>query len=232
MKMTIGERIRAERKKAGMTQKKLAEKTGASQSVINQWERGTRNPTITSIKKIAQGLEIPFETLIIDDENERSNTMDESKTIDFGAGPVGFSQEIDEERLKALMDEINKETKEAGLPWWAGMFNPKIVEATHSGRSKCNCGEDDCIDVVTHEKKQICDMEHQRERIKKADEQVIEAIGKANTALEKLEQLLVENDLRCDEVIELSQNITAVCDTIAKLRSSMNTNAPFYGFAV
>ena len=83
-----------------------------------------------------------------------------------------------------------------------------------------------------HEEKQICDMEHQRERLKRADEHVIEAISKANTALEKLEQLLVENDLRRDEVMEISQSITAVGDTIAKLRQSMNTNTPFYGFAV
>ena len=230
MRMTIGERIRKARKFAGMTQEELADRIGVARISVTRWEKGYRNINLNQIKKIAEAIDVPFETLMLDDE--RSNTMDESKTINFGSGPVGFSQEIDEERLKAMLDEINKETKEAGLPWWAGMFNPKIVEATHSGISKCNCGEDVRVYVAPHEEKQICDMEHQRERIKKADEQVIEAIGKANTALEKLEQCLVENDLRCDEVVELSQNITAVCDTIAKLRSSMNINAPFYGFAV
>lgn len=230
MRMTIGERIRKARKFAGMTQEELADRIGVARISVTRWEKGYRNINLNQIKKIAEAIDVPFETLILDDE--RSNTMDESKTIDFGAGPAGFNQENDDERFKAIVDEINKETKEAGLPWWAGMFNPKIVEAAHGGRSKCNCGEDDRVYVATHEEKQICDMEHQRERIKKADEQVIEAIVKANTALEKLEQLLSESDLKSDEVVEISQNITAVCDTIAKLRSSINTNAPFYGFAV
>lgn len=73
--MTIGERIRAARKKAGLTQNELAEKLGISPTGVGQWETGRRTPKIESIKKIASVLEIPFETLILDDGNESSNTM-------------------------------------------------------------------------------------------------------------------------------------------------------------
>ena len=54
--MTIGERIKAARKKAGMTQKEVSEKLGISYQAYAQWELGTRNPKMINIEKIAKAI--------------------------------------------------------------------------------------------------------------------------------------------------------------------------------
>lgn len=56
----IGERIRCYRKKKNYTQKELAEATGLHFTYIGQVERGEKNLTIGSLKKITTELEIPL----------------------------------------------------------------------------------------------------------------------------------------------------------------------------
>ncbi len=45
------------RNESNMTQKELAERTGIKQSNISRLERGTYNPSLNSLKKIAKGLD-------------------------------------------------------------------------------------------------------------------------------------------------------------------------------
>lgn len=54
--MTTGERIKAARKKAGLTQAQLAEKLGVPFQSISQWERDTRKPKMETLAKIAEAL--------------------------------------------------------------------------------------------------------------------------------------------------------------------------------
>lgn len=42
------------RKKAGLTQKQLAEKLGVAQGAVANWEAGDRKPNIVTLKKIAK----------------------------------------------------------------------------------------------------------------------------------------------------------------------------------
>ena len=58
--MTIGDRIKAARKKAGMTQAELANRLGISYVGISQWENNLRNPKIGTLKKIADALGVPL----------------------------------------------------------------------------------------------------------------------------------------------------------------------------
>lgn len=44
------------RSKVNLTQKELAERSGIKQSNISRLERGTYNPSLNSLKKIAKGL--------------------------------------------------------------------------------------------------------------------------------------------------------------------------------
>lgn len=54
--MTIGEIIQAKRKKAGLTQKQLAEKVGVATITIQQYERNVREPKFEMLVKISEAL--------------------------------------------------------------------------------------------------------------------------------------------------------------------------------
>lgn len=60
----MGERIRAVRKAAGVTQRELAERLGIFYQQISQYERGERNPKYETVEKIADALGISVEELI------------------------------------------------------------------------------------------------------------------------------------------------------------------------
>lgn len=62
--MTIGEKIKQARKKAGYTQKELGEKLGISQVRVAQYENGIRNPKIETVNKIAKALNVEITDLI------------------------------------------------------------------------------------------------------------------------------------------------------------------------
>ena len=54
--MDIGEKIKAARKSAGLTQKELGEKLGVSAAMIAQYETGKRTPKISTIEKIMNAI--------------------------------------------------------------------------------------------------------------------------------------------------------------------------------
>ena len=56
--MRIGDAIKRERKKAGLTQGELADRLDVTQSLIGQYERGVRNPKPSTIQRIADALGI------------------------------------------------------------------------------------------------------------------------------------------------------------------------------
>lgn len=68
--MTVGERIKAARKKRGMSQKELADKLGIPYQGISQYERGVRNPKAATLFRIAEILEVPYIDLILGDVAE------------------------------------------------------------------------------------------------------------------------------------------------------------------
>ena len=61
----IGERIRAYRRQAGMSQEALAEKAGLHATYIGQLERGEKNATIETVEKVASALGLPMEKLFV-----------------------------------------------------------------------------------------------------------------------------------------------------------------------
>jgi transcriptional regulator with XRE-family HTH domain len=63
MKMTIGERIKAVRKQAGMTQQELADRLGISYVGISNWESGKRKPKQETLERIAAVLDVPLGVL-------------------------------------------------------------------------------------------------------------------------------------------------------------------------
>lgn len=74
--MTTGERIRAARKRLGLTQEQLAKNVGVATITIRQYELNKRRPSYEQMRKLADALEVSFLYLI---ENQGIfNSVDEA----------------------------------------------------------------------------------------------------------------------------------------------------------
>ena len=62
----IGQRLRCYRIQLGLSQEKVAERSGCHPTYIGQVERGEKNATLESIEKIASSLSVPLATLFED----------------------------------------------------------------------------------------------------------------------------------------------------------------------
>jgi transcriptional regulator with XRE-family HTH domain len=60
----LGLRIRALRKRHGFTQEDMADRCDLHWTYIGGLERGERNPTLTTLKRIADGLKTDLHTLL------------------------------------------------------------------------------------------------------------------------------------------------------------------------
>lgn len=62
--MTLGERIREQRKSAGFSQETLAERMGISRQAVTKWESGQSAPSSDNLFKLAQVLGCPVSALL------------------------------------------------------------------------------------------------------------------------------------------------------------------------
>jgi len=65
----IGEKIRRKRNELGMSMKMLAEKTGLTSGFISQVERELAEPSITSLRKIAEALDVAVFYFFTEEKN-------------------------------------------------------------------------------------------------------------------------------------------------------------------
>lgn len=79
--MNIGDTLRMLRKKRGLSQQDVAEKSNISRTYISQIERGDRNPSIDILESIGTGLSIPFP--IISFLSLDINSIPESRREDY-----------------------------------------------------------------------------------------------------------------------------------------------------
>ena len=63
-KVTYVERIKQLRKEDGITQTRLAEKIGVSQSAIDLWESGARVPNAIAVIKLAEYFQVTTDYLL------------------------------------------------------------------------------------------------------------------------------------------------------------------------
>lgn len=71
---TIGQRIKAARQRAGLSQAELADKMGRPYQSIGQWERDISSPKFSSLEEIADALGISIEELICGDKPEKGDS--------------------------------------------------------------------------------------------------------------------------------------------------------------
>ena len=61
----LGEKVRKERKLAGLTQEQLAEKLGVSINAVSKWERGLNLPDVSLMKELCDILNITLSLIHI-----------------------------------------------------------------------------------------------------------------------------------------------------------------------
>lgn len=132
-RLTTGQLIKDARKKAGMTQKELADKLGLSFQAVAQWENDLRNPKYDTLEKIARALGVATYTL-----TQASGSFESA--IKEARGKLEIEEDIDdfvEERARshadymALWDTTVKETAlKYGIdPAILGLYVPRRGEA-------------------------------------------------------------------------------------------------------
>ena len=81
MSETFGNRLRALRKKAGLTQEQLADNTGFSLMTIRRWEWGKRSPSVEEVKALAKALNVSEADLLNDSPPDNSGRWVLSITV-------------------------------------------------------------------------------------------------------------------------------------------------------
>ena len=62
--LILGERIRAVRKKKGLTQTELGNAVGVEIKTIHRWEKGERTPRVEELKRLAKALNVDVNELL------------------------------------------------------------------------------------------------------------------------------------------------------------------------
>lgn len=79
VKLELGTRIRTLRKRNGLTQEEMAEKCDLHWTYIGGLERGERNPTLTTMQRVAAGLNVGLNQLIDARSFPKAKSEEESK---------------------------------------------------------------------------------------------------------------------------------------------------------
>ena len=95
IKKELGLRIRTLRKRNGLTQEEMADKCELHWTYIGGLERGERNPTLTTMQKVAEGLGVGLTELL--------------SAKAFQEGPV-VDQDTNEGKLMRLLRRENGDT--------------------------------------------------------------------------------------------------------------------------
>jgi transcriptional regulator with XRE-family HTH domain len=121
----IGQRLRAARKAKGWSLDITANQTGVSKAMLGQIERGESNPTISTLWKIAVGLEQSFSSLI-------TNDSDIGQVADSMLSHFPESEGVDFEVIFPYQDDVAMETYQLTMqPYYehqANAHTPGVIE--------------------------------------------------------------------------------------------------------
>ena len=96
-----------------LTQEDLGKLIGVKRPMISQWMTGARNPSLPSIKKIANALKVPANNFI-DDENIKKETKNSTQNdvVKLMMSLIKEHNKAVEERMKRFELELNLIKKE------------------------------------------------------------------------------------------------------------------------
>jgi len=108
--MTMSERIRAIRKRKGLTQKEVAQRCGMADSAIRKYESGSVTPKFDTMDRIARALEVPVTALMgyefqgVDADGKDIYAPPAIQTIE--ASPIGTPNPVKKEVKNSLRDQL------------------------------------------------------------------------------------------------------------------------------
>lgn len=128
--MNTGEKIKQARINSGLSQNELGKKLNVSQAMIAQYEKGTRNPKLSTLRKIADALDVStsdlaedcvlYDTTIVKNALKKlSNDLlekNQEKTVDLITDIILEKQ--NKELLNNLFDKLNKMDRTKLLNKW------------------------------------------------------------------------------------------------------------------
>jgi transcriptional regulator with XRE-family HTH domain len=86
LSMRIGQRLRHYRQQRDLSLNDLAELTGVSKPMLGQIERGTSNPTVATLWKVAAGLQVPFTAFLVENPTMKVVPVEEQPQLQENDG--------------------------------------------------------------------------------------------------------------------------------------------------
>src|SRR6188474_580435 len=117
--MHVGYHIMAWRRRLGLTQGRLAERANMSRPYLSRLEKGKADPALSSLRRLALGLEINVGQLIEELPLENTLSRDEMDRLARGALRPG-TQEAHEQPGTRVLALMNLERRKA-----LGLYIPK-----------------------------------------------------------------------------------------------------------
>lgn len=100
------ERLKALRTERNLTQEELSKMVNVSSKTVGAWERGTRQPSIEAITKLAEIFNVTTDYLLGQNQTpkwaDQRDTLDLKKFIDEDAGMTYDGDNLTEEELEQL----------------------------------------------------------------------------------------------------------------------------------
>lgn len=124
--MAFNDRLKESRTNAGLTQEQLSEKLGIAKSTLSGYESGNREPSIATVAKILDILDVDANYLYQDEVEKITNVVIniEEKTIlekyreldEHGREMVDFTLEKEYERSISLKESIDNVVEMSSSP--------------------------------------------------------------------------------------------------------------------
>jgi len=102
----IGERVRALRERAGLTQVRLAKMLGTSQAALSQVERGSRGLTVQQVVKLARTLKATPNEILGDGRRARRSERPKNSKIVRRLYRIEKLPEAQQQAVLKLLDGI------------------------------------------------------------------------------------------------------------------------------
>lgn len=115
VKKTVAEKIAQAIKEKGLTQQQFCKKYGLGESVVSRWLKGNRNPSIKSLKVIANATGLPLNYFLDDSQKnfENSGIIGDNNSNNFNSDMKDIKIQLQDHEIRLLKLEneiLRKET--------------------------------------------------------------------------------------------------------------------------